>query len=455
MGKKKTSAEVDMLNGPLLGKIVLFALPIALSGMLQQLFNAADVAVVGRFAGSAALAAVGACGPLVGIFVNLITGLSIGPNTALAILIGKNDRESISPMIHTVITFALFLGLGLTALGFAVVKPVLEISSTPAEIMSDALVYIRIYFIAIPFITVYNFGAAILRSFGDTKRPMYCLIISGIINVILNLFFVIVLHLDEAGVAIATVISNVISCGMVVSFLLRLEGDFRLDVHKLAIDKPDLVQIVKIGVPAGIQSAIFGISNIFVQSGINQFGADAIAGVSASLNWGYLSYFVSTAFSQTALTFIGQNYGAGQIQRCRKVVRLCMLIGSLCTATLSFTFILCGKFCMSVYTTSAAVTEYGIIRLKLCGYFEWLSSVFEVGCSALRGTGETLQPAIYTILGTVVYRLIYLATIFKLHHTFETLMLVYGTSWIFTTIIVLTAYFIRMRKLERLQPACK
>ena len=310
--------EMDMLHGGLAGKLILFALPLAFSSILQQLFNSADVAVVGRFAGDTALAAVGSCVALVGIFVNLIVGLSVGPNAVLALLIGQNNREEINRTLHTVITFGAALGVGLMIVGWLTAKPILVLSGTPESVLDQALLYIFIYFLSIPFMLVYNFGSAVLRSYGDSRRPMYYLLISGTVNVILNLFLVIALQLGVAGVAIATVISNVLSAGMVLTHLARRNDDFAFRFRRMHIEKTPLLRILQIGIPAGIQGAIFSISNVFIQSGINSFGENAIAGSSLALNFEYFTYDIANAFAQAAVTFTSQNYGAGDLSRCKK-----------------------------------------------------------------------------------------------------------------------------------------
>ena len=316
-----------MLHGGLAGKLILFALPLAFSSILQQLFNSADVAVVGRFAGDTALAAVGSCVALVGIFVNLIVGLSVGPNAVLALLIGQNNREEINRTLHTVITFGAALGVGLMIVGWLTAKPILVLSGTPESVLDQALLYIFIYFLSIPFMLVYNFGSAVLRSYGDSRRPMYYLLISGTVNVILNLFLVIALQLGVTGVAIATVISNVLSAGMVLTHLARRNDDFAFRFRRMRIEKTPLLRILQIGIPAGIQGAIFSVSNVFIKSGINSFGENAIAGSSLALNFEYFTYDIANAFAQAAVTFTSQNYGAGDLRRCKKIFRYCMLFG--------------------------------------------------------------------------------------------------------------------------------
>lgn len=443
------SKEMDMLNGGLAGKLILFSMPLAFSSILQQLFNSADVAVVGRFAGDNALAAVGSCVALVGIFVNLIVGLSVGPNAALANLIGQNNRKEINPMVHTILTFGAILGIMLMCAGWLVARGVLELSGTPESVIEEALVYMRIYFVSIPFMVVYNFGSAILRSFGDTRRPMYYLIVSGVVNVILNLILVICFKLGVSGVAIATVISNIISAVLVITYLYRRQDEFAFRFDRMRIDKKYLKRVLGIGIPAGIQGAIFSVSNVFIQSGINSFGEAAIAGSSLALNFEYFTYDIANAFAQAAVTFTSQNYGAGNIKRCKKIFWMCMLFGIGFTEVLSVIFIIWDEFFVGIYTTSAAVAAYGIIRMHHVCSLEGLTATYEVESAALRGMGKSLEPAIFTILGTVVFRLIWLGTVFKLAPTYEMLMNVYVASWVFTGVALFIVYVLHMRKITK------
>ena len=424
----------------------MFAIPLAFSSILQQLFNSADVAVVGHFAGDTALAAVGSCVALVGIFVNLIVGLSVGPNAALATLIGQKKREEISGMLHTVITFGLILGVVLMGIGLLTARVVLELSGTPESVMNEALLYIRIYFLSIPFMTIYNFGAAALRSFGDSRRPMYYLFISGIVNVILNLILVICFHLGVAGVAIATVISNVLSAGLVMLNLHRRKDEFQFRVQKMRIDGNALRRVLVIGIPAGIQGAIFAVSNVFIQSGINSFGEDAIAGSSLALNFEYFTYDIASAFAQAAVTFTSQNYGAGNLKRCKKIFWLCMLFGIVFTEILAIIFMIWDDFFVEIYTASSAVAVYGLIRMHHVCSLEGLTATYEVESAALRGMGKSLEPSIITILGTVVFRLIWMITVFRWFPTYEMLMNVYVASWIFTGGAIFIVYWWHMRK---------
>lgn len=441
--------EMDMLNGGLAGKLILFAIPLAFSGILQQLFNSADVAVVGRFAGSAALAAVGSCVALVGIFVNLIIGLAVGPNAALANLIGQGQRNRISGMVHTILTFGMILGVVLMGLGFLTARTVLEASGTPESVINEALLYIRIYFIGIPFMTIYNFGAAILRSYGDTKRPMYYLVLSGTVNVILNLVFVICFGLGVEGVAISTTISNMLSTALVLVHLHGKEDEFQFRFHKMHIEWKDLKRVLMIGIPAGIQGAIFSVSNVFIQSGINSFGEDAIAGSSLALNFEYFTYDIANAFAQAAVTFTSQNFGAGNLKRCKKIFWLCMLFGMGFTEILSIVFMVWDDFFVSIYTISDAVAVYGLIRMHHVCSLEGMTATYEVESAALRGMGKSLEPSIITILGTVVFRMIWMVTVFKWIPTYDMLMNVYIASWVFTGGLIFIVYVLYMRKLEK------
>ena len=441
--------EMDMLHGGLAGKLILFAIPLAFSSILQQLFNSADVAVVGRFAGSAALAAVGSCVALVGIFVNLIVGLSVGPNAALANLIGQGQRERISGMVHTILTFGIALGVVLMGLGFLTARTVLEASGTPESVINEALLYIRIYFIGVPFMTIYNFGAAILRSYGDTKRPMYYLIISGTVNVVLNLVFVIGFGLGVEGVAISTSVSNMLSTAMVLTHLYRKEDEFQFRFHKMCVIWKDLKRILMIGIPAGIQGAIFSVSNVFIQSGINTFGEDAIAGSSLALNFEYFTYDIGSAFAQAAVTFTSQNFGAGNLKRCKKIFWLCLIFGVGFTEILSIIFMIWDDFFVSIYTISDAVAVYGLIRMHHVCSMEGLTATYEVESAALRGMGKSLEPSVITILGTVVFRMIWMATVFKWIPTYDMLMNVYISSWVFTGGLIFIVYVMHMRKMEK------
>ena len=446
---KKKNSGMDMLNGSLADKILLFALPLGLSSILQQLFNSVDVAIAGRFAGNDALAAVGANSALIAVFVNLFVGLSVGANVVIATLIGQKKKEEVPTVVHTVILLAIICGVGLLILGQLVARPILELMGTPEDALDLAVLYLKIYFLGMPFILLYNFGAAVLRSVGDTKRPMMALIIAGFINTGLNMLLVIVFHMGVAGVAIATVFSNVVSSAIVIVALLREEEMIRLHISKLRINKRYLVRVITVGAPAGIQGMVFSLSNVFVQSGINSFGLDAVAGSSTGLNFEYFSFGLCNAFAQAAVTFASQNYGAGQIDRCRKICRICLIEGFLCTELLSLLFIIFAEPLVHLYTPDENVTRFAISRMMHVVALEGMTGIYEIPGGTMRGMGHSLLPAILTIIGTVGFRIVWLYTIFEKVHTFEMLMNVYPASWVFNSIMMLTAYFVIMKKLQK------
>ena len=446
---RKKSHEMDMLNGSLALKMLIFAMPLAASSILQQLFNSADVAVAGRFAGSDALAAVGSNAAVVALFVNVFVGLSVGVNVLVAHYIGQNKKDSISRCVHTSVKFALICGIVMLVAGMFVARPILEAIDTPERVLDQAVLYLRIYFVGMPFIILYNFGAAVLRAIGDTRRPLYCLIVSGVLNVVLNLFFVCVCKLGVAGVGMATVISNVVSTGIVMYILMHEEGPLRLDIKNIRIDKVCLGKILRIGAPSAIQTAVFSLSNVLIQGGINSFGPDAVAGSSTGLNFEYFAYFVISAYAQAAVTFVSQNYGAGNIKRCKKIFWLCMLFGFGFTEILSVIFMIWDNFFVGIYTTSSAVAYYALIRMHRICSLEGLTATYEVESATLRGMGKSVEPSIIIILGTVVFRMIWLVTIFRQIHTFAMLMDVYVVSWIFTGGAIFIIYLHHMKKISK------
>lgn len=442
---KKTSG-MDMLHGKLLSKLLLFALPIAISSILQQLFNSVDVAVVGKFASSQEQAAVGCNAPVINLMINLFVGISIGANVAIANYVGQQNREKIKDTVHTSMLVAVISGLFLLVLGQLVARPILHYMDTPEDILNYAVTYLKIYFLGMPFIMVYNFGAAILRSIGDTRRPLYCLVLSGIINALLNLFLVVVFHLGASGVAIATVVANMISSSIVVYILTHETGEIRLSLKKLKIVKKELNYILRIGVPAGVQGMVFSFANVFIQTALNGFGSDVVAGSAVALNYEFFSYFVIAAFNQTAVTFISQNFGAQQYDRCKKIFWLCMGVGTLIMTSMSLTFVLGRSFFAYLFTTSPVVAEYAMIRMVYVLTLNFLISTYEIGGAALRGIGYSTLPAVITIFGTCVLRIVWLYTVCKWFPTYETLMVIYPISWVITGVPVLISYFVISKK---------
>lgn len=441
--------QMDMLNGSLLDKLLLFALPLGASSILQALFNSADVAVVGRFAGSLAQAAVGCNASAINLLVNLFVGLSVGANAVIANYIGQKNERRVQETVHTVILLALYSGVIFMVLGQVIARPVLLLMNTPQDVLTPAILYLKIYFVGMPFIMLYNFGSAVLRSKGDTRRPLYALMLSGVINVILNLFLVITFKLGVAGVAIATVASNVISAGMVMHFLMTEEMPFRLSLKKLTFEKKVLARVLRIGLPAGIQGVVFPISNMCIQAGINSFGASAIAASTAALNFEYFSYYVINAFASAAVTFTSQNYGAGKKERCRKVFWLCMACSVLISGSLIVVFMLGRNSLIRIYTVDEAVIALALARMVHVLTLEWIPTAYEVPASAMRGLGYSVMPAVITILGTCLFRIVWIMVVFAKVGTFTILMDVYPVSWIVTGAAMMAAYFVVWKKVRQ------
>lgn len=446
MQSKKRSRQMDMLHGSLLDKILLFALPLAASSILQQLFNSADAAVAGRFAGSQALAAVGGNAPVVSLIINLFVGMSVGANVIIANYIGQKNTKKVHEAVHTVYIMALVLGIVMMMMGQLIARPILILINTPSDVINLATLYLRIYFCGMPCVMIYNFGAAILRSVGDTKRPLYCLLISGVINVVLNVFFVVLCHLSVAGVAIATIIADTVSAGLVTWFLIRSNDIIKLNLRELTLKKEYIKRVVQIGAPAGLQGAVFSVSNVCIQAGINSFGTAAIAGSAAALNFEYFTYFATNAFGQAAVTFVSQNYGARQFERCKKALRLSLISGMIVTALMSIIFVAGRAPFISIYTNDSAAIQYGIVRMAIVEMFEFIACLYEIPGGALRGIGHSLLPAILTVFGSCGLRIVWIYTVFHKFHTFQVLMSVYLVTWIVTSILVLGAYTIVTKK---------
>lgn len=435
-----------MLNGPLAGPIILFALPLALSSMLQQLFNAADTAVVGRFASSQAMAAVGSNSSVINLVVALFVGLSVGTNVVIASLIGRGRKDEIPTAVHTAVVVALISGVLLLFVGIGIARPMLTLMNTPEDVLDLAVLYLRIYFLGMPFIMLYNFGAAILRSKGDSTRPVYALICGGVLNVLLNLLLVIVFHLHVIGVASATVTSNLVSSFLVMWFLLHEEDEFRLNPKNLQIHRGYLMQMICIGLPAGLQGVVFSLSNTVIQSGVNSFGSSASAGSAAALNFEIIAYYIVNSFNQATVTFTSQNYAAGKYDRVKKVFRLAILFTVIGAGTLDFLFIAGRHFTLSLFTTDPEVFKYAVIRFTHILAFQWMVSSYEISGSAMRGMGYSMTPTVITIFGTCVFRIFWVLTLFPRHRDFGFLLYVYPASWLITGFMVLLAYFLVCRK---------
>lgn len=442
-----TKEKVDMLNGPLFMKILIFALPLAASSLLQQLFNSVDVAVVGRFASSKALAAVGSNAPVISLLINLFIGISMGANVVISNHLGQRDEQSIRHAISTVTLVAAISGLLLMCIGIGVARPILELMDTPSDVLDMAVLYLRIYFIGIPFFLIFNFGAAILRSVGDTRRPLYILVVAGIINTVLNLIFVIGLGMSVEGVAIATAVANAISAAWIIQLLRKEPGAIQLQFKHLRIYKKELKRMLQIGVPAGLQGMVFSISNVVVQSAINGYGAAAIAGSAAAVNFEYYCYYIIVACNGAAISFIGQNYGAQKYDRVRRIYRICLLMGVVGCFIANALFTWQNQFFLSFFTTDAEVIRYGAIRMEGVLLFQFIACSYEVTGSALRGMGESMLPTIMTVFGTCILRIIWVFAVLPHYTGFAHLLQVYPLSWILTGAMVIIAYKLKMRQI--------
>lgn len=451
--EKHNAHQINMLEGPLGKKILLFALPLAGCSILQQLFNSTDVAVVGRFSGSQAIAAVGSNGPLINLMVLLFTGLAVGANVLISRYIGQREKDKANEASHTVILLSVVCGFFLLIIGQFLSKPILVLMNTPDDVIELASVYLRIYFLGMPFVMIYNFGSAILRSIGDTGRPLYCLIISGIVNVLLNLLFVVVFDMSVAGVGIATVIADGISAVLIMYYLFTENNEYiKINLKKIRFHRIHLKKMLMIGVPAGIQGMVFSISNVFVQASINSLGSDAVAGSSVALNFEYITYYIICAFSQTAVTFTSQNYGARKYDRCKKVFRLCMFFGCLICGITGIVFISGSNLFISFFTDSTEVAKYAFLRMTIVMLLEILTGSYEISCAALRGLGHSLSPAVITIFGSVVFRIVWIYTVFNVYHNYCALLIVYPISWVLTGTAVTLAYFkVRKREFAKLK----
>jgi len=437
---KNNRFEIDMCSGPLMPKLVSFFVPLMFSGILQLLFNAVDLIVVGRFAGSDCLAAVGATTALIHIFINFFMGLSLGSNVCAARYYAAGKYDKMSAVVHTSILTAIISGIFILIVGQLLARPALELMDTPNEIIGMSVQYMRIYFIGTPFFMLYNFGAAILRAVGDTKRPMIFLIIAGIINAGLNIFLVVVFHLDVAGVAIATVFSQFISCVLIVIVLLKSPEAYRLYFKKLRIDRSILENIFRIGIPAGLQSTVINISNAMLQSSVNSFGQYAMEGYTAANNiFGFL-YTSANSITQACMSFTSQNLGARNYRRMKKVLANCLILEVIVCLTLGSAAYFFGDKILGIYTSSDVVIGYGIKVLSLTTLSYFLCGFMDCIPGALRGMGYSSVPMILSIIGTVGMRILWIYGLFPSHRDITFLFISYPASWIATIIMQSICY---------------
>ena len=450
--QKKNKYEIDMCNGTIMDKLISFALPLMVSSILQLLFNAVDIIVVGRFTGSQALAAVGSTTALINMFVNLFIGVSLGANVLSARFYAAGKEREMSETVHTAMTFALISGIVMVFVGLFCARGALELMDTPADVIDQAALYMKIYFCGMPFFMLYNYGAAILRAVGDTKRPLLFLIISGAVNAALNLFLVIVFSMGVAGVAIATVFSQIISCVLVLECLLGTDSCYRLQITKLGIKWEYLVQIFQVGVPAGIQSVVINFSNVLLQSSVNSFGSIAMAGYTAANNiFGFL--FVSVnSITQACMSFTSQNYGAGKKKRMDRVLVDCMILSVIVAVTLGGGANLFGSQLLHIYTTEADVIACGTEILLYTTLTYFLCGIMDLIPGALRGMGHSAVPMILSIIGTVGTRIFWIYEVFPMHRSLMVLFLSYPASWTVTILLQAVCFYFVRKKVHSTMP---
>lgn len=445
MEKERKKQKLDMLNGSIWNKLPVFALPIAATGILEQLFNASDIAIVGNFAQTdktAAVAAVGANSPIIGLILNLFIGIALGANVVIANAIGRDDRQTVQKAVHTSMVVSVIGGVLVAIIGELIAEPLLTVLNVPDDVLELALLYLRIYFLGMPVILLYNFEAAIFRSIGETKMPLIALTLSGILNVLLNLFFVIVLKMSVNGVATATVLANVVSAGILYIKLVKSDKYIKVEFKKLRIDGKVFAKIMQIGLPAGIQSAVFAVANIVIQGAINSLGTTVIAASSAAFNIEIIAYNVMNSFSQACTTFVGQNFGANKIDRCKKTLFLCLIEDAIASGTAILIVLITGKFLLSIFNNNPEVIEIGYTRLVIIFIAYIFSMLYEVMSGYLRGFGFSLVPAILTTVGVCVLRIIWINTVFPANRTFVTIMTAYPVSLATTALLIFIALII-------------
>lgn len=445
--QKKSKYEIDMCNGSLLDKLIAFSIPLMLSGILQLLFNAVDIIVVGQYTGSNALAAVGSTTALINVFVNLFIGISLGVNVLAARYYAAGQEKEMSETVHTAITLALISGMMMAVIGIALAKGALTLMDTPADVLPLATLYMRIYFIGMPFFMLYNYGAAILRAVGDTRRPLFFLVISGLINVVLNLVLVRQFHMGVAGVAIATVISQFVSCVLVLRCLITSKSSYQLHIAKLGMKAYYVKQIFKVGIPAGIQSVIINFSNVLLQSSVNAFGYLAMAGYTAANNILGFLYASVNAITQACMSFTSQNYSVGKYKRMDRILLECLGLTVTISLILGGGSYLFGHTLLHIYTKSADVVACGMDIMLYTTVTYFLCGIMDLIPGAMRGMGHSTVPMLLSVIGTVGTRIVWIYLVFPYHRTLDFLFISYPVSWLLTIVMqVICFYFVRKRR---------
>lgn len=445
---KKNKYEIDMCNGTIMDKLISFALPLMLSGMLQLMFNAVDIIVVGRFSGSRALAAVGSTTALINVFTNLFIGISLGANVLAARFYAAGKEKEMSDTVHTAIAIAIISGLIMAFVGLVFSKGALELMDTPEDVIGQAALYMRIYFIGMPFFMLYNYGAAVLRAVGDTKRPLMFLIVSGCINAVLNLILVIGFSLSVVGVAVATVISQMISCILVLRCLYKSEGSYQIRFSKLKINKKYMIQIFQVGIPAGIQSTVINFSNVLLQSSVNSFGSVAMAGYTAANNILGFLYQSINSVTQACMSFTSQNYGVGKYKRMDRVLADCMILTVAVSLIFGCSAYFFGNYILRIYTSDAEVIKCGLEILSITTVPYFLCGIMDLFPGALRGMGYSAVPMILSVIGTVGMRVLWIYAVFPLNRSLYVLFISYPASWGITIVMQVICYIFVRKKVH-------
>ncbi len=444
---EKNKFEIDMCNGPIMSKLISFSVPLILSGMLQLMFNAVDIIVVGQFSGSTSLAAVGSTTALINVFVNLFMGISLGANVVSARCYAMGRREEMSKTVHTAITIALVSGIIMAVIGVIFAKGALLLMGTPENVINLSTLYMRIYFLGMPFFMLYNYGAAILRAVGDTKRPLIFLVISGCINAGINMLLVIVFDMGVAGVAIGTVISQFVSCALVINCLYRTKSSYQLRFSKLKIEKDYMIQIFQVGVPAGIQSTVINFSNALLQSSVNSFGSVAMAGYTAANNVLGFLYVSVNSITQACMSFTSQNYAVGKHKRMDRVLIDCMVLSISVALILGGGAYLFGTYILNIYTSDADVIKCGLEILSITTVPYFFCGIMDLFPGALRGMGYSTIPMILSIIGTVGIRILWIFVFFPMHRSLYFLFISYPGSWIATIVMQVICYMLVRKKI--------
>lgn len=444
---EKNKFEIDMCNGPIMSKLISFSVPLILSGMLQLMFNAVDIIVVGQFSGSTSLAAVGSTTALINVFVNLFMGISLGANVVSARCYAMGRREEMSKTVHTAITIALVSGIIMAVIGVIFAKGALLLMGTPENVINLSTLYMRIYFLGMPFFMLYNYGAAILRAVGDTKRPLIFLVISGCINAGINMLLVIVFDMGVAGVAIGTVISQFVSCALVINCLYRTKSSYQLRFSKLKIERDYMIQIFQVGVPAGIQSTVINFSNALLQSSVNSFGSVAMAGYTAANNVLGFLYVSVNSITQACMSFTSQNYAVGKHKRMDRVLIDCMVLSISVALILGGGAYLFGTYILNIYTSNVDVIKCGLEILSITTVPYFFCGIMDLFPGALRGMGYSTVPMILSIIGTVGVRILWIFVFFPMHRSLYFLFISYPGSWIATIVMQVICYMLVRKKI--------